>query len=203
MIPKVIHYIWFSGEPKPPIVQRCIQSWKDKLPDFEIKEWNLSNYDTNKNQFMQEAILMRKWQFASDYARFDILYNYGGVYLDSDVEVVRNLDPLMSDKGFIGRDNLNYIAVETIGAEPKMQIFKDLMRLFEDDSFIMQNGQMNLIPCPQRCKEVFKKGNTGLRIYPKDFFYPFDWKSGQTKMTENTFTIHHYLASWMPNWFKR
>lgn len=205
MIPKIIHYIWFSGDPKPPLVNMCIQSWKDKLPDFEIKEWNMSNYDTNKNQFMKEAVLMKKYQFASDYARFDILYNYGGVYFDSDVEVIKDITPLLNDNGFIGVDGNGVIAMETIGAVPNIPIFKKLMALYENEGFIMQNGQMNMIPCPQKCQPVLygkTQEEIGLTVYPKEYFYPYDFMTKKTRMTDNTYTKHHYAASWMPKWFK-
>ena len=105
IIPKIIHYCWFGGNPLPPLAKKCIASWKKYLPDYEIRQWDESNYDVNKIPYIKEAYAAKKFAFVSDYARFDILYNYGGIYFDTDVEIISPLDCIISAGSFMGCEN--------------------------------------------------------------------------------------------------
>jgi mannosyltransferase OCH1-like enzyme len=110
MIPKVIHYCWFGGKPLPELAKKCIASWKKKCPDYEIKEWNETNFDLSSNRYLQEAIKMKKWAFASDYIRLAVLYNEGGIYLDTDVEILKPLDKFLRHDFFTNFENLAMIS---------------------------------------------------------------------------------------------
>ena len=106
MIPKKIHYCWVGGNSKPPLVKKCIQSWKKYCPDYEIIEWNESNYDISKNIYMKQAYEAKKWAFVTDYMRLDIIYEHGGIYLDTDVELIKNIDDLLSNEAFAGIESI-------------------------------------------------------------------------------------------------
>ena len=105
MIPKIIHYCWFGGKPFPSAVQKCIDSWKKYLPDYEIREWNETNYDLDKCKFAKEAYDQKKWAFVTDFVRLDVVYQYGGIYFDTDVEVIKSFDDLLNNKAFLGFDD--------------------------------------------------------------------------------------------------
>ncbi len=116
MIPKIIHYCWFGGNPLPEDAKKCINSWKKYFPDYEIKEWNESNYDFNKCEYIKEAYKRKKWAFVSDYARFDILYQYGGIYFDTDVEVIRDMRDILKLGPYMGLEkgsfkNVDYVKI--------------------------------------------------------------------------------------------
>lgn len=218
MIPKIIHYCWFGRNPLPPLALKCIESWKKYLPEYEIKEWNEDNFDVNIIPYTQEAYQAKKYAFVSDYARFWILYHYGGLYFDTDVEVIKPMDDIISRGAFMGCQN----AVENspegllevapglgIGANSGLGIYKDLLDLYETLRFIMPNGSYNQvtvvsyttqilskyglknIPEIQKCDEIW--------IYPKDYFCPITYTTGECQITKNTYSIHHYSASWYSN----
>src|SRR5215510_15199585 len=107
MIPKIIHYCWFGGNPLSELALKCIASWKKYFPNYEIKEWNESNYDVHKIPYTSEAYNAKKYAFVSDYARFDILYQYGGIYFDVDVEVIKQFGDILNDTGFMGMETLS------------------------------------------------------------------------------------------------
>ena len=128
MIPKKIHYCWIGGNPLPELAIKCIESWKKYCPDYEIIEWNEKNYDFRKNQFMREAYDEKKWGFVPDYARLDIIYEHGGIYLDTDVEIIKPLDSLLKEQGFAGMEQPGIVALGLgFGAEPKLPLIKELM----------------------------------------------------------------------------
>ena len=121
-IPKIIHYCWFGNNPKPEIVYKCIESWKKYFPDYEIVEWNEKNYDVNKELYMQEAYSCKKWAFVSDYARFDVLYQYGGIYFDTDVEVLKKFpQEILCNQAFTGIESTKIISPGLVfGCAPKV-----------------------------------------------------------------------------------
>lgn len=206
-IPKIIHYCWFGGKPLPDLVQKRIASWKNFCPDYEIKEWNESNYNVRKIPYTAQAYDAQKYAFVSDYARLDIIYEYGGIYLDVDVELAKPLDDLLNLKGFAGFDQGGHCNFgEGFGAIPHHPLIKEFLDYYDHLSFILDNGNFNQTPCPvYQTNVLLTKGlildNTlqeidGITIFPPEYFDPKDFYSGEIHLTKNTHSIHHYDASW-------
>ena len=150
MIPKVIHYCWFGGNAKPASVLKCIESWKKYCPGYEIKEWNEENFRIEDNLYCKQAYDAKKWAFATDYARLVIVYNNGGIYLDTDVEVIKPLDDLLNHKFFIGRQQGFQVNTGSgFGAEKGHPVLKRMIDDYEDIPFIDENGEMDLLTCPK------------------------------------------------------
>jgi len=209
MIPKIIHYCWVGGKPLPEKMKACIASWKRVMPDAEIREWNESNYDFHQNVYMDEAYQAKKWGFVPDYARLDIIYRYGGIYLDTDVEMLKPLDPLLDAKGFCGFESKEFVALGLIfAAEVGDPTIKTLRDAYDGLHFANADGTINQKPSPvMQTEELRKLGlrpddgtvqTVGtLKIYPKEYFAP-KTIDGDCHLTENSYCIHHYEASWMP-----
>lgn len=207
MIPKIIHYCWFGGNPIPEDAKKCIESWKKYCPDYEIKEWNESNFDVTKNKYMYQAYRAKKWGFVPDYARLDIIYNYGGIYLDTDVEIIKPLDELLNQKGFCGIENGSLCIALGLGfgAEKNDKTIKLLLDSYEK-LFFIKNGQPDLTPAPILNEKILKNlyikneniiTHCGtLTVYPTEYFCPMNYDTGEIKITEKTYSIHHYTASW-------
>lgn len=213
MIPKTIHYCWFGGNPLPKAARKYIKSWKKFFPDYEIKRWDETNFDVNSIPYTREAYKAGKFAFVSDYARFWILYNYGGLYFDTDVEVIRSLDDIIQDGPFMGvekqDDDLITVAPGLcLGAEKHNDLFADLIQFYSNASFINPDGTLCLTNVVEITTEFLVKGqlvNTdeiqhccGFNIYPKDYFCPIDYDTRELRITPNTRTIHHYAESWLP-----
>jgi len=212
MIPKVIHYCWFGNNEPPKIVDKCIESWTKILPGYEIRKWDESNYDVNKTSFTEEAYIYRNFAFVSDYARWDILYNYGGVYLDTDVLLIKDITPLL-EKGNFGGANLGggFASGLIVALEPKSTIAKEMMEVYENASFTYHRGQPHFVNCVKRETELLsthgfdinlkeKQEVAGMTIYPSEYFSPYNPHTGETKITDNTYAIHQYTGTWMPSW---
>ena len=224
---KTIHYCWFGGKPLPDSAVKCINSWKKFLPDFEIKRWDETNYDVNKCPYMKEAYEAKKYGFVPDYARFDILYEHGGLYFDTDVEVIKPLDDILQRGPFMGLEEgtvedliklskcknvekfTSYVACGLgLYATPKMKIYKELMNSYNNLHFL-NNNKLNLLPSPViNTSFLLKKKISlinnlayceGVYIYPIDYFNPLGKERalGDLNITNNTRTIHHYDASWI------
>ena len=149
MIPKIIHYCWFGGNPLPELAQKCIASWKKYCPDYEIIEWNEANYDVSKCAYMKEAYQAKKWGFVPDYARFDIIHNHGGIYLDTDVEIIRSLDGLLENRAFMGFESENYVNPGLIiGGEAGSGEMECIMRWYETHHFMKESGEIDLTASP-------------------------------------------------------
>lgn len=207
-IPKTIHYCWFGGNPIPESNRKFMESWKKFCPDYKIIEWNESNYDVSKNRYMREAYENKQWAFVSDYARLDIIYEHGGIYLDTDVELIKPLDDLLNLQGFAGFESDKFCAFGLgFGAIPKLPIIKELRDDYENINFIKEDGSFNRTACPIFQTEILlKKGlhqnNSlqeicGLTIFPTEYFCPKDFFSGKINLTKNTYSIHHFDASWL------
>lgn len=149
-IPKIIHYCWFGGKKMPDCNRRMIEGWKRLCPDFEIKEWNESNYDIRKNTYMREAYEAHKWGFVPDYARADIVYEHGGIYLDTDVELLKSLDDLLNQPAFCGFENMSHVNLgQGFGAIPKHPIIKAVRDFYEGKHFLRSDQSYNMIPSPR------------------------------------------------------
>lgn len=213
MIPKIIHYCWFGRNPLPDSAQKCIASWRKFLPDYEVKEWNEDNFDVNIIPYTQEAYEAKKYAFVSDYARFWILYKYGGLYFDTDVEVIKSMDDIIERGPFMG------IEVPTKGNElPKVApglglgvnsglgLYKELLEKYDTLRFKNEDGTLNKKTIVAYTTEVLQENGLlssndiqnvgGVWIYPADYFNPLDSLTGKLKLTDNTRSIHWYMNSW-------
>ncbi len=208
LIPRTIHYFWLGGKPKTQAVIKCIESWKKYCPDFEIKEWNEENYDVHKHPYMEKAYREKKWAFVTDYGRLDVLYQYGGIYMDTDVEVIKNLSPMCRYKAFTGFENVESINDgQGFGCVSGMPILKEMMACYDgDEPYETVDGVEYYMESPRRCTKVLlrhgliqngkRQSVAGIEIFPSDYFCPLDYDTGQLKITENTYSIHHFEASW-------
>ena len=226
MIPKIIHYCWFGGNPLPESAIKCINSWKKFFPDYEIKEWNESNYDVTKIPYIKEAYEAKKYAFVSDYARFDILYQYGGVYFDTDVEVIKSFDDIIAKGGFMGQEagatsgvnptsnksgSLEPGAVANpglgIAVAPGLRLYREILDSYSTRHFIKGNGAYDTTTICVYTTEVLKKYGydetkediqevAGITVYPPEYFCPYNVTSSKMNITENTRSIHWFSATW-------
>lgn len=211
MIPKIINYCWFGGKPLPDSVLKCIESWRKYCPDYEILQWNEDNYDYKKLAYTLEAYEAKKWAFVSDYARLDIIYNNGGIYLDTDVELIRGLDELLVHKCFLAIEQPSHLIATGLGfgAEKGNSCIKEMLNEYEGIHFRLADGIYNTnMPCPVRNTAPFYKYGFNLEIsepvklggamvYPPEYFCPFERYNNELNITENTYSIHHYDTSWV------
>ena len=210
MIPKKIHYCWFGGGEIPEHDKKCIESWKRFCPDYEIIRWDESNYDITKNRYMREAYQAKKWGFVSDCARLDIIYEHGGIYLDTDVELLRGLDDLLENRAYMGFEQCGQ-AVNTglgFGAEKHMPLIREIRdSIYANRTFQRGAGDYDTTPCLAMntafLEEMGLKRNDqmqvigGIRIYPSQYFAPLNSIDGIMDTSEITYSIHHYHASWL------
>ena len=206
MIPKTIHYCWFGGNPLPEDAKYCIASWKKYCPDYKIIEWNESNFDLSCNDYVKEAYENKKWAFITDYVRLYAMYTHGGIYMDTDVEVLKPLDRFLSDKGFSGFENEKSIPTGIMASEKGNKLIKMLLDDYTGRHFIV-DGKMDLTTnvdtITRICvEEGFILNNTlqevyDFKFYPKDFFCPKNSQTLKLELTENTYTIHHFAGSWV------
>lgn len=217
MIPKIIHYCWFGGKPIPAAYINYIDSWKRIMPKYEIQEWNETNFDVGCIPFCREAYEAGKFAYVSDYARLKILYEHGGVYLDTDVEVIKSFDDILNVGPFFAFEkHTQGLAEDAIlvnvglgfACEKGNPIIKEIMSYYETNHYLLPNGNVKQIPIVYIVTDVLKKH--GLRIsdkpilidgnftvYPWDYFCPMEYLSSKLEITNNTRTIHHYTATWM------
>ena len=209
MIPKIIHFCWFGGKPKPRLAEKCMKSWKRFCPDYAIKEWNETNYDISTAPlYVQQAYTAKKWAFVTDFVRLDVVYNHGGIYLDTDVELLKNIDSLLDNAAYFGFEDEKLINTGLgFGAEKGAGILKELMDDYRDIPFIRADGSFDLTPCPKKNTKIFlrhglRQDNSGqlldgkIRILPTLFLCPVDDSTGIKKITAETLSIHHFAASW-------
>jgi hypothetical protein len=208
-IPKIIHYCWFGYNPLPPDALKCIRSWKKYCPDYQIIQWTEDNFDVTSHPYMYDAWKAGKWAFVSDYARLKIIAEHGGIYLDTDVELIRSLDPLLEQEGFMGYQDDVYVATGLgFGAVKGHPVITALLEDYDRISFLREDGSFNTTPCPELNLQTLtrlglQKNNgqirhlQGITLYPPEYFCPVDYQSGILKKTKNTYSIHHFTASWM------
>lgn len=200
-IPKIIHYCWLSGDPYPELVKRCMQSWKEQLPDYELMLWDMNRFDIHSVAWVEQACVVKKWAFAADYIRLYALYNYGGIYLDCDVEVLKSFDDLLNRVYFFGREhtpdrieNQNSIEAATFGAEKGLPFLKNVMTFYELHDFCDKNGFLNTTTLPTVMARVLR--NNPLEIFPMDYFSPKNTRTLALEMSKKTHSIHHFNGSW-------
>ena len=210
LIPKKIHYCWFGKKEKPELVKTCIESWKIKLSEYEIIEWNEDNFDINSNIFVKEAYECGKYAFVSDYVRVYVLYKYGGIYLDTDVEVCREFsEEILRNDSFWGFEEKNFIATSTIGACKGNELIRRFLELYKERNFLKEDGNMNILTNVFMVSNIVKEFGIRLNgsyqrvegiatIYPQEYFSPYDYINCYSKGTKNTYTIHYYYKSWLP-----
>ena len=201
MIPKVIHYIWLGSKPKPNLVNICINSWKKELGDYEIKEWNEKNLNldqiASKNSFFAECRKRKLWAYMADYLRLKILYEQGGIYFDTDVQVLRSFDPLLINHTFIGYEAENYIGTGTIACERYSPAIKAFLEFYDDEIW-----NSTLFTIPQIITEVIKHNNNlNITIYPQHYFAPYNPYIGyhEDDIQTDTYCVHWYNAEWVDN----
>ena len=207
-IPKIISYCWFGGNPLPESAKKCIASWKEKCPDYEIKEWNETNYDVNKIPYIRDAYKEKKWAFVSDYARLDIIYTIGGIYLDTDVELVKSLDELVNNESFWAIEKSSNVIATGLGfgAQARNEHIKKLLQIYNRTSFYTEDGSLNLVPCTAYATEYFEKQGfvkkdkrqeiQGAVILSSEVFCPMNFYDGSMNITSETIGIHWYDMSW-------
>jgi mannosyltransferase OCH1-like enzyme len=205
---KIIHYCWFGGKPLPKLAKKCIKSWEKYFPDYEIRRWDESNFDVNITEFSKKAYEEKKWAFVSDVARVYALKEYGGIYFDTDMMVVKDVDFLKDEEFFAGWESKDYVAVGALGAKnPNNPIINDLVKKYEEISFDIEN--MGSFSIPVLLTDLLKK-KYGLKndssknqklanggtIYTREYFYPLNYDYNDNMFTDNTCMIHYYDASW-------
>lgn len=204
MIPKIIHYCWFGRGKKSKLMQRCITSWKKYCPDYEIIEWNEDNFDINMNGYTRMCYEQKKYAFLSDYVRLVVIFNQGGIYFDTDVELLRAPDSLLNTPSFFGFEDEKHVNTGMgFGAEPENSVVHVMLAEYNG----LLQGDRGVIGCPLLNTRALKKLGlcpNGKKqdlgdavIYPVDYFNPYDDPTGQLKKTENTVSIHWYSKSWM------
>lgn len=224
MIPKIIHYCWLSNDPIPSKLKECMDSWKKHLPDYELMLWNFDRFAKNQSLWVAQAFDCRKYAFAADYIRLYALYNYGGIYLDMDVEVVRPFDSLLGLKTMLGwQKGCDGLEVATFGAEKGSKWVKDCLDYYQDRVFIHPDGTCSVKPLPNIVEDTLRqKGysfvdihsiadaekvensndNDILPIFDDSFFSPRSYDDAKIYITDNTYSIHHFAGTWLP-WYSR
>ena len=207
MIPKVIHYCWFGGNPLPKTAIRCIESWKKYCPDYKIIKWDENSFNINLNSYVKEAYQCRKYAFVSDFVRLYAMYNYGGVYMDTDVEVIRSLDEFMSNAAFSGFESSESIPTGIMASEKGFPLYKEFLEYYDERHFIRDDGTLDLTTNVIIMTEIANKYGLmhnnklqtieGWTLYPSDYFCPLDNSTGVLHKTQNTATLHWFNKSWL------
>lgn len=206
MIPKIIHYCWFGGKPLPEECRAYIATWKKYCPDYEIVEWNEQNFDVNCTDYTREAAQAKKWAFVSDYARLYALKECGGIYLDTDVEMLKNPDRFLENRAFSGFEREDAVVTAVMGAEKDHPFIEKLLDEYRERHFIKADGSLdlktNVVSITEAALQAGLKLNNkkqticDVTFYPRDYFSPKDSRTLDVKITENTCTIHHFQGTW-------
>lgn len=206
-IPKIIHYCWFGDKEIPEMERTCIESWSKLLPEYQIMFWNESAFDVNSIDYVKQAYEQKKYAFVSDYVRMYALYTYGGVYFDTDVEVISDITKYLENDVFIGFENKTMIGTGIIGAKKGSKILEQMLDYYKNRSFIDKNGNIDTTTNVQILTDMllkigFEKQNreqelSGIHVYERDIFCPKKMDDGTFRTTERTVTIHHFSGSWL------
>ena len=196
MIPKIIHYCWLSGDPIPEDLQAHMKSWKEKLIDYEFILWDRNRFDINQCKWVKEAYEKKKYAFAADYIRLYALYNYGGIYMDMDVEVIKSFDDMLEKDYILGYESSYGIEAGIIGSIPKAEWLKTCLLYYDGRPFIKKNGKMDTYPLPWILYNIITKDYTNFKILSHDYLTTKSLEDGEIRITANTHTIHHFAGSW-------
>lgn len=213
-VPKVIYYCWFGRNELPKLAKKCLKSWQKYCPDYRIVRLDEDTFDVEQNRYAREAYEAKKWAFVSDYARLKVLYDEGGIYLDTDVELLKPLDDLIRDGGFMGFDDQGIVSTGLgFACEKGNELVGALLADYDDISFIRPDGSYDITPCPDRNTKTMEAlgmdiHNTdqvfmGIRMLPEDYLCPMNYYTGKIKITQNTYSIHRFSASWTSATAKR
>ena len=208
MIPKIIHYCWFGRNPLPELAIKCIASWKKYLPDYEIKEWNEDNFNLNLYPYVREAYDKRKYAFVTDVVRLYALYHEGGIYMDTDVEVLKPLDSFLLHTAFSGFESYENIQTAIMASEKGGLFCKDNLDYYDDKHFVKPDGSLDLttnvvtmtnymLPKGLKQDNTYQDFEGLITFYPKEYFCPINQVTKRLLITENTYTIHHFSGSWI------
>lgn len=213
-IPKVIYYCWFGNGKIPRLAEKCIESWKKYCPDYEIVCISEENFDIEQNRYAKEAYDAKKWAFVSDYARLKVLYDNGGIYFDTDVELIKPIDDLINENGYMGFDDNGVVSTGLgFACEKGNELVGHILRDYDNIPFLLPDGSYDLTPCPDRNIKVMEKLGMdlknqnqlfmGIKMLPEDYLCPVKYYTGKKKITKNTYSIHHFCASWISKTSKR
>lgn len=214
MIPKLIHYCWFGNNPLPDIVLQCMESWKKMCPDYQIQLWNEKNFDVNCCTYVREAYDKKKWAFVSDVARIKVLDEYGGIYVDTDVEILKPLDELLNNKAFMGfQYGLGVNTGLIMGSEANHPILKEHLSVYDDMKFVKEDGSIDTTTCVDITTDILAKHGLELvnkeqiignvKIFPMEYFCPMNPLTGKIKITNNSYSIHRFIGSWADDTVKQ
>ncbi len=206
-IPKIIHYCWFGGKPKPPLAEKCIQSWRKYCPDYEIMEWNEGNFDIKTAPlYVRQAYEAGRWAFVTDYVRLKALTELGGVYMDTDVEAVKSLDPYLKHQGFAGFEALDRVQTGLMACEKGFPLFLAFLAHYDTALFYRPDGTQDITTnvevltklCRDRGLQFNDKYQVvdGFAVYPREVFCPVDYETEKLRRTRRTVTIHWFASSW-------
>lgn len=214
MIPKIIHYCWYGKNKKSPIIKKCINSWKEYFPDFEIIEWNEGNTNLDECSYIKKAYREKKWAFVSDYVRMKVLYEQGGMYFDTDVEVLRRFpDELFELDSFSGIEEFSKLVSPglVLACNSGNRIIKELLDEYKSSDFVNERiddiKTVNLRMTENLEKKGYKRENTkqmisGMTIFPSSVFCGYDAEKRAIKIEADTLSVHHYSHSWFP-WYRK
>jgi mannosyltransferase OCH1-like enzyme len=207
MIPKKIHYCWFGNKKMPKTAKKCIESWKRYCPDYEIICWNERNFNIHSNKYVNEAYKNGKYAFVTDFVRLFVLYNYGGIYMDTDVEVIKKIDKFLYNDAFSGFEGNNTVPTGIMASKAGLDIYKELLSYYNDRNFVKEDGTLDLTSNVTTITKILSKKGLKLdntlqtvekfTVYPKDYFCPIDYATKAKNITENTCTIHWFAGSWV------
>lgn len=208
-VPKTIHYCWFGKKDFPELIRKCRLSWDRNLNDYEIIEWNENNFNLDKNRYVKEAYRTRNYAFVSDYVRAYVLYHFGGIYMDTDVEVLKPFDDLLHHESFWGFEEGGFVATSTIGCKKGNAFIKRFLDSYEDKSFLKTDGKADtltnvaLVTGMLTEEGLLQNGKYQIleevgAFYPQPFFSPYDYINCRNFTSEKTYTYHHFYKSWLP-----
>lgn len=209
MIPKKIHYCWFGKKPLPDLAKKCLLSWEKHCPDYEIIRWDEDSFDLQQHQYTAEAYKAGKYAFITDYVRLWALFIHGGIYMDTDVEVLKSLDGFLHHRAFSGFENEHSVQTGIMGSEINGEWVKQELACYDNKHFILPDGTPDLTPNTKTITEhltedgfllnnCYQEHKNIVVMYPHDYFCPKSWKTGKIELTENSYTIHHFDGSWLP-----
>lgn len=211
MIPKIIHYCWLSSDPIPQKLRDCMGSWKKKLPDYEFMLWDLNRFDIHSSMWVNEAYEAKKYAFAADYIRLYAVYNYGGIYMDMDVEVVRSFDELLTSSYILGLETKKGVEAGIFGAEKNNPFIGKCMDYYKIRNFVSENGKFDLRTLPNIMYEILidnyeianrtsikiEEDAHKMQLFSPDYLTAKSCLTGELMITENTYTIHHFAGFWI------